>query len=139
MLSQRDVPPGEWRLHPQVVQMIWLVFERAEVDLFVSEDNSYCPNFHFFSKVLDALANDCPSAHLNFTLIALLPLSSGKSRRMLGLPGGPTQLIQLLWAAPWSIPLRKDFLSQAIGMIWHKLWSLDVCPLNGSLYCSLRG
>ncbi|KAI2644810.1 hypothetical protein H4Q32_024702 [Labeo rohita] len=43
MLSRSNVPSGEWMLHPQVVQKIWEVFGKAEVDLFASEDNSHCP------------------------------------------------------------------------------------------------
>lgn len=36
-LSRDRVHPGEWRLHPDVVQEIWLQFGRAEMDLFASE------------------------------------------------------------------------------------------------------
>ncbi|KAI2646209.1 ORF V: Enzymatic polyprotein [Labeo rohita] len=43
MLPRSSVPSGEWTLHPQVVQKIWEVFGKAEVDLFASEDNSHCP------------------------------------------------------------------------------------------------
>lgn len=42
MMSRDNVTPGKWRLHPQMVQMIQSVFGRAEVDLFVSEDNYHC-------------------------------------------------------------------------------------------------
>ncbi len=41
-----------------------------------------------------------------------------------------SELFQLLKAAPWPIPLRRDLLSQANGMIWHprpELWALHVC------------
>ncbi len=47
-----------------------------------------------------------------------------------------SELFQLLEAAPWPIPLRRDLLSQANGTIWHpwpELWALHVWPLNGSL------
>ncbi len=30
-----------------------------------------------------------------------------------------SKLFQLLKAAPWPIPLRRDLLSQANGTIWH--------------------
>ncbi|XDV49519.1 hypothetical protein PO909_018753 [Leuciscus waleckii] len=45
MLSRGNVPPGEWSLHPQVVQLVWSTFGRAEVDLFASEDNAHCPTY----------------------------------------------------------------------------------------------
>lgn len=43
MLSTDKVSPGKWRVHPQMAEMIWSVFGRAEVDLFASEDNIHCP------------------------------------------------------------------------------------------------
>ncbi len=46
------------------------------------------------------------------------------------------EMIQLQSAALWSIPLRRDLLSQVQGKIWHpqpELWSLHVWPLDGSL------
>ncbi|KAI2663140.1 ORF V: Enzymatic polyprotein [Labeo rohita] len=39
------------------------------------------------------------------------------------------ELCQLLCAAPWPIPLRRDLLSQANGAIWHpqpNLWALHL-------------
>ncbi len=48
---------------PQVVQAIWNVFRRVEVDLFASEDSSHYP-FNIFSKDWDALAHDWPSTRL---------------------------------------------------------------------------
>lgn len=32
--------PGEWRLHPQPVNMIWRTFGHTDVDFFTTEDNS---------------------------------------------------------------------------------------------------
>lgn len=46
MLFLGSVSPGELRLHPQVVQVIWNGFRRAEEDFFTSEDS--CPTI--FSK-----------------------------------------------------------------------------------------
>ncbi len=43
-------------------------------------------------------------------------------------------LMELLEAPPWSIPVRKDRLSQVDGSVWHpnpELWSLHVWPLQG--------
>ncbi len=36
MLSRSNVPSGKWTLHPQMVQIIWGIFDRPEVDLFAS-------------------------------------------------------------------------------------------------------
>ncbi len=47
-----------------------------------------------------------------------------------------SELFQLLKAARWLIPLRRDLLSQANGTIWHprpRLWALHLWPLDGSL------
>ncbi len=44
-------------------------------------------------------------------------------------------LISLVTAPPWRIPLRKDILSQGLGTIWHPrpdLWNLHVWLLNGT-------
>ncbi len=59
MLSRSNVPSEEWMLHPQVVQKIWKIFGKAEVDLFASKDNSHCPIY--YSKDRDALAHDWPN------------------------------------------------------------------------------
>ncbi len=42
VLSWDLLLPGEWRLHPDVVQLIWQQFSRAEVDLFASELTTHC-------------------------------------------------------------------------------------------------
>ncbi len=49
---------------------------------------------------------------------------------------GVSELFQLLKAALWPIPLRRDLLSQANGTIWHprpELWALHVWLLDRSL------
>ncbi len=72
MLSRDSVAPGEWRLHPQMVHLIWSVFGKAEIDLFASGDNCHCPTY--FSKQRNALAHNWPSTSLyTFLPIALLP------------------------------------------------------------------
>ncbi len=123
---------------------------KAEVDLFASEGNYHCPTY--FSKRRDALAHDWPNTRLYaFPLIALLPqvirwVREMKCSLLLVAPLWRNQvwfpeMIQLLSAAPWPIPLSRDLLSQAQGMIWHpqpELWSLHACPLNGSLTSSQR-
>ncbi|XDV34377.1 hypothetical protein PO909_004541 [Leuciscus waleckii] len=71
-LSRDNIPPGEWFLHPQTVQLLWHLFGRAEVNLFGSKDNAHCPTF--FSKSEDVLAQTWPSRPLYaFPPISLLP------------------------------------------------------------------
>jgi ribonuclease HI len=148
MLSRNNVSSEEWTLHPLTVQKIWDIFGRARVDLFASEDNSHCPIY--FTRSTDALAHEWPSLPLYaFPPIALLPqvlrrVREQQHRLLLIAPFWRNQpwvseLFQLLEAAPWPIPLRRDLLSQANGTLWHprpELWALHVWPLNGSLLSS---
>lgn len=67
----------DWRIHPQVVQMIWVRFGTAEVDIIASEDNTHCPLwFSELSKTpvaTDAFAHPWPPTLLYaFILLALL-------------------------------------------------------------------
>ncbi len=145
MLSRNNVSE-EWTLHPLSVQKIWKVFDRARVDLFASEDSSHCPIF--FTKSTDALAHEWPSLTLYaFPLIALLQQVLRRIREhklILIAPLWRNQpwvsvLSQLLEAALWPIPLRRDLLSHANSTLLHprpELWALHVWPLNGSLSSS---
>ncbi len=122
-----------------------LNFGRARVDLFSTEDNSHCPIF--FSKSTDALTHELPSLLLYaFPPVALLTqvlrLVRGQRHKLILIAplwrNQPwvSELFQLLKAAPWPIPWRRDLLSQANGTIWHprhELWALHVWPLDGSL------
>ncbi len=45
-LSQQHALPGEWRLHPRAIQLIWRHFGAAQVDLFASPDTSHCQWFY---------------------------------------------------------------------------------------------
>ncbi|KAL0160080.1 hypothetical protein M9458_043805, partial [Cirrhinus mrigala] len=45
-LSRQSTHPGEWRLHPQVVQLIWSHFGEAQIDLFASPESSHCQLFY---------------------------------------------------------------------------------------------
>ncbi|KAI2657252.1 Gag-Pol polyprotein [Labeo rohita] len=49
-LSRQLTRPGEWRLHPQVVQLIWSQFEESQVDLFASPESFHCQLFYPLSK-----------------------------------------------------------------------------------------
>ena len=57
--------PGEWRLHPEVVQAIWQQYGRAEVDLFASRDSTHCLLWFSLEETMsplgqDALAHEWP-------------------------------------------------------------------------------
>ncbi len=148
MLSGKNVSSEEWTLHPLAVQKIWEIFGRARVDLFASEDNSHCPIY--FTRSMDALAHEWPSLLLYaFPPITLLPqvlrrVREQRHRLLLITPLWRNQpwvseLFQLLEAAPWPIPMRRDLLSQVNGTLWNpwpELWALHVWPLNGSLSTS---
>ncbi len=43
--SQRAALPGEWRLHPLTVQLIWSRFGLKQVDLFASPETFHCQSF----------------------------------------------------------------------------------------------
>ncbi len=46
----RAALPGEWRLHPQTVQLIWRRFGLAQVDLFASLETSHCQLFYSLTE-----------------------------------------------------------------------------------------
>ncbi|CAK6978109.1 uncharacterized protein LOC121624267 [Scomber scombrus] len=50
-LSRRKPPPGEWRLHPEVVADICGRLGRAEMDLFASEESTHCPLWFSWTEV----------------------------------------------------------------------------------------
>ncbi len=59
-LSHQPALPGEWRLHPEVLQLIWRCFGDAQVDLFASPDMFHCQLFFSLSEGTlgtDALAH----------------------------------------------------------------------------------
>ncbi|KAL0194774.1 hypothetical protein M9458_008346, partial [Cirrhinus mrigala] len=45
LLSRGNPLYGEWRLHPQTVDLLWARFGQAAVDLFASRENVHCPMF----------------------------------------------------------------------------------------------
>ncbi len=64
----RAALPGKWRLHPQVVQLIWGRFGAAQVDLFASPETTHCQEFYSLTKATlctDALAHSWPGACTN--------------------------------------------------------------------------
>ncbi|XP_067233771.1 uncharacterized protein [Chanodichthys erythropterus] len=149
ILSRQGPRPGEWRLHPEVVELIWEKFGRAQVDLFASKETSHCPLWfsltHPAPLGLDAMVQTWLRLRLYaFPPIALLPGVLERVRRdgvhlILVAPFWParvwfTDLVSLLEDSPMEIPVRQDLLSQLGGAIVHprpEIWKLWAWPLRG--------
>ncbi len=74
-LSWQGLRPREWRLHPEVVELIWKKFGQAQVDLFASRETSHCPLWFSLTHPdgLDAMTQTRPRLRLyTFPPIALL-------------------------------------------------------------------
>ena len=144
----RAVLPGEWRLHLQVVQLIWREFGEAQVDLFASSETSHCQLFYSLTELTlgtDALAHSWPRGLYSFPPVSLFAQTLCKVREdeeqvLLVAPYWPTrtwfsELMLLVTAPSWPIPLRKDLLTQRRGTLWNPrpdLWKLHVWSLDGT-------
>ncbi len=126
----RAALPGEWRLHPQTVQLIWRRFGLAQVDLFASLETLHCQLFYSLTDGTlgtDALAHSWPRGLRKYAFppVSLLAQTLCKVREeeeqiLLVAPYWPTrtwfpELMLLVTAPPWQIPLRKDLLTQETG------------------------
>ncbi len=149
-LSRQPALPGEWRLHPEVVQLIWRRFGDAQVDLFASPDTFHCQLFYSLSEETlgtDALAHSWPRGLRKYafppvSLLAqiLCKVREDEEQVLLVAPYWPNrtwfpELMLLATAPPWQIPLRRDLLSQRGGTLWHPrpdLWNLHVWSLDGT-------
>lgn len=134
-LSRQDPPSGEWRLHPEVVCMMWRFFGRAEVDLFASRESTHCPLWFSLREAgsplgQDALAHPWPKGLLY--AFPPLPLIWPTIQRVLQ-EGHQLLLVAPFWPArtwfpllynlccggPLFLPNRVDLLSQREGQVWH--------------------
>ncbi len=149
-LSRQHALPGEWRLHPEVLQLIWSRFGDAQVDLFASPDTSHCQLFFSLSEGTlgtDALACSWPRGLRKYafppvSLLAqiLCKVREDEEQVLLMAPYWPNrtwfpELMLLATAPPWQIPLRRDLLSQREGTLWHPrpdLWNLHIWSLDGT-------
>ena len=117
-------------------------------DKLSTSENAQCKRF--FSKSEDALPQVWPSVPLYaFPPISMLPQVLAKIREtrcavLLIAPHWENQpwfpeLVNMSDTAPWPIPVRRDLLSQARGLILHphpKHWTLHAWVINGySLIC----
>ncbi len=146
----RAALPGELRLHPQAVQLIWGRFGAAQVDLFASPETTHCQEFYSLTEATlgtDALAHSWPRGLRKYAFppVSLLAQTLCKIREdeeqvLLVAPYWPNrtwfpELMLLATGPPWPIPLRKDLLSQRRGTLWHPrpdLWKLHVWSLDGT-------
>ena len=138
LLSRGGPLPGEWRLHPEVVEEIWRRFGRAEVDLFASEETAHCRVW--VSEEEDALAQEWPEDCLLYAFppFPLLPcvvrrVELGRHRMILVAPRWVRRpwfpsLVRLVRGRPFPLPLRGDLLSQAGGeLLCPKVDRLQLC------------
>lgn len=64
---------GEWRLHPDVVQLIWQRFGKAEVDLFTSELTTHCHGWFARSEKIQPTGTGCISLEWPCCLLYAFP------------------------------------------------------------------
>ncbi|KAL0199319.1 hypothetical protein M9458_007859, partial [Cirrhinus mrigala] len=57
-LSRQSTYPGEWRLHPETVQLIWSHFGEAQINLFASPESSHCQRFYSLNEAPNSLGRD---------------------------------------------------------------------------------
>ncbi len=135
---------------PRTVQLIWRRFGLAQVDPFASLETSHCQLFYSLTGGTlgtDALAHSWPRglSKYAFPPLSLLAQTLCKVREeeeqiLLVAPYWPTrtwfpELMLLVTAPPWQIPLRKDLLPQRRGTLWHPrpdLWKFHVWSLDGT-------
>ncbi len=130
----RAALPGEWRLHPQAVQLIWGRFGAAQVDLFASPETTHFQEFYSLTEATlgtDAQAHSWPRGlrkyafpPVNLLAQTLCKIREDEEQVLLVAPYWPNrtwspELMLLATAPPWPIPLRKDLLSQRRGTLWH--------------------
>ncbi len=144
--------PGHLNVGADILsRQIWRVFGQAQVDLFATHQTSHCPLWYSLTHPaplgLDAMVQTWPRLRLyTFPSIVLLPGVQERVRRdgvrlLLVAPFWPgrvwfSDLVSLLDGSPWEIPVRRDLLSQAEGMILHprpelwKLWAHSIRSVN---------
>lgn len=131
MLSCQGPPEGEWRLHPEVVEIIWERFSPAELDIFTMETLTPC-HFRF------SLWGRTPwlTFFANLPTVCLSPNSAN--------PGDTGE--NLSWRSQTDRQtvccslLARHLLSQLEGSVWHSnadclqlcVWQLEAgagtCP-----------
>ncbi len=72
-LSRQLTFPGEWRLHPETIRLIWSRFGEAQVDLFASPESSHCQLYFSLTDGLQVPSRSplVPSWDLSIVLAGL--------------------------------------------------------------------
>ena len=110
-------PKGNWRLHPEVVEIIWSRYGRTEVEVFASETSTHCPIRYSLLEGTsplgqDALAHAWP-ARLLYTLTPIPLICATLERVQLNhrLP-----MVAPNWSGQQWFPLLLKLLQ---GEPWH--------------------
>ena len=137
LMSRGGPRRDEWRLHPDIVRLIWQRFGTAQVDLFASRENTHCRWWFSLSPRdlpplgVDALAHTPWPRALLYAfppLQLILPLLERVRQERLSLILVAPENRAALWfpelaalsrSAPWPVPFRPDALSQAHGTVHH--------------------
>ncbi len=132
ILSRQGLRPGEWRLHPEVVELMCKEFGQAQVDLFASRETSHCPLWFSLTYPaplgLDAMTQMWPRLHLYaFPPIALLPGVLERVRR----DRVPLLLIAPRWPGRVWFPNLSPF---STGLLWSSPSGGTFCPKRGARY-----
>ncbi|KAI2663638.1 ORF V: Enzymatic polyprotein [Labeo rohita] len=139
-LSRQSTHPGEWRLHPETVQLIWSHFGEAQIDLFASPESSHCQRFYSLNEAPNSLGRDAlayswpPGPKYAFPPVSLLAQTLCKIREdeeqvLLVAPYWPTRTCPSL-----ENPLeeRPSFSGDGHNLApAPDLWNLHVWFLDG--------
>ena len=103
VLSHQGPPQGNWRLHPEVVEMIWRRYGRAEVDVFASETSTHCPPWYSLMEGTSPLGQDafgsCLASRRSICLSSNSAYSSNAGKGAMERPQTATGCPQLASAA----------------------------------------
>ncbi len=106
-LSRQLTFPGEWRLHPETIRLIWSRFGEAQVDLFASHESSHCQLYFSLTEGplgTDALVHSWPRVLCKYAFppVSLLAQTLCKVRE----DEEQVLLVALFW------PTRNSFSSR---------------------------
>ncbi len=147
-LSHQPALPGEWGLHPEVLQLIWRRFGDTQVDLVCLPGHVPLPAVFLPVRGDPRYRRAGTQLVSGPTQICVSPSEpsrtdpvqgqGGRGASPFGAPYWPNrtwfpELMLLATAPPWQIPLRRDLISQREGTLWHPspdlrnlhVWSLD--------------
>ena len=135
-LSRKDqILPSEWSLHPQVVEEIFLKWEKPHIDMFATNLNNKLPTYVSPLPDPGAYAEDALSMNWNHLNVYAYPPTSILTKTVekiitsickviLIAPAWPTQpwfthLLELSVDHPLSLPPRRNLLRQSGTGIFH--------------------